>query len=94
MPSSGAAAVVISNPVASELTLPEIRTGQCPVPTMLFWGKETALPCPLLLDTGYYVVFNPKSHIQNPKSVLGLNRIIKRKRFGIFRLYKNSLLRL
>ncbi len=38
---------LISNLVASELILPEIRTRQCRVPTIKS-GRETALPCPRL----------------------------------------------
>ena len=49
--------------MASELILPTVRTRQCRVPTInacdgyishqglmirLFWGRETALPCPPL----------------------------------------------
>ncbi len=38
----------MSIPVASELTLPEIRTRQCRFPTINY-GREMALPCPLYI---------------------------------------------
>ena len=41
---------VISNPVASELLLPEIRRRQCRFPTMLFWVGTRY--CRLLYNSG------------------------------------------
>ena len=41
---------VISNPVASELLLPEIRRRQCRFPTMLFWVGTRH--CRLLYNSG------------------------------------------
>jgi hypothetical protein len=38
--------LLISNPLASELILPIVRTRQCRVPT-INRGRDTALPCPL-----------------------------------------------
>ncbi len=40
---------LISNPVASELILPTVRTRQCRVPT-INRGRDTAVPCPLYPD--------------------------------------------
>ena len=41
--------LAISIPVLPELILPEIRRRQCRFPTILFWGRDTAMPCPRLL---------------------------------------------
>ena len=72
---------MISNPVASELMLPTVRTGQCRVPT-INGGRDTAVPCPRYHSdaTGNDIMDcnkNPVSHqyLIESQTICGRNRV-------------------